>query len=311
VNEPAAILEAFRPYHRTAELADVSDPNQIHQLQNKLDAARIYDEAEIAAFTRAFYNPKVRQRDLQAHIAPAVDRFRARWKSAADARDKKALDELDIFRKDLATFERLYDFLSQIINYGDTALESRAIFFRHLMPLLKTENLSDPIDLSAVQLTHYRLRHQGMSDLPLSAGGETEKLKPASAAGSAAPHDPQKALLSQIIARMNEIFEGELTDADLLNYATHVRDRMLENTVLEKQASINTKEQFALGDFQTALLGAVVAGLDSYQDMARQVLSSENVREGFAAVVLDLVYDAFKNRQANSPDSGDSPLEAY
>ncbi|HZG68935.1 MAG TPA: hypothetical protein VEZ12_19520 [Herpetosiphonaceae bacterium] len=43
-----------------------------------------------------------------------------------------------------------------------------------------------------------------------------------------------------------------------------VRDKMLENPVLEQQARSNTKEQFALGDFRKAMMGAVVAGLDSY-----------------------------------------------
>jgi len=40
VNDPAEIKKAFYPYFETAELADISDPNLIHDLQSKLDAAR-------------------------------------------------------------------------------------------------------------------------------------------------------------------------------------------------------------------------------------------------------------------------------
>ena len=40
-----------------------------------------------------------------------------------------------------------------------------------------------------------------------------------------------------------------------------VRDKMLENPVLDQQARSNTKEQFALGDFRKAMMGAVVAGV--------------------------------------------------
>jgi type I restriction enzyme R subunit len=52
-----------------------------------------------------------------------VERYRDRRRRARDSDDKEALDALDLFRKDVASFIRLYDFLSQIINYGDTDLE--------------------------------------------------------------------------------------------------------------------------------------------------------------------------------------------
>jgi type I restriction enzyme, R subunit len=299
VNDPQDILAAFLPYYKTAELSGVTDPNEIHTLQSKLDGARFYTDSEVEAFARAFYDPKGKQGDLQAHIAPAVDRFKHAWKEAQEKKDKKKLDELEIFRKDLATFVRMYDFLSQIINYGDTALEGRSIFFRHLIPLLHTENLSKPIDLSAVHLTHYKLKHGGAQTLSLSTpdGGAEALLHPLTAAGSGVPQDPAKALLKEIISRMNEIFEGDLSDADLLNYASHVRDKMLENPLLEQQAHHNSKEQFALGDFKPALMNAVISGLDNYQEMAKQVLSNETAREGFAAVVLELVYNAFQQRE--------------
>lgn len=39
VNEPENVLEAFRQYHTTAALADISDPNVVLDLRSKLDAA--------------------------------------------------------------------------------------------------------------------------------------------------------------------------------------------------------------------------------------------------------------------------------
>lgn len=50
-------------------------------------------------------------------------RFRDREREASDHDDKLALDELEIFRKDVGTFVRQYDFLSQIVNYDDTSLD--------------------------------------------------------------------------------------------------------------------------------------------------------------------------------------------
>jgi type I restriction enzyme R subunit len=91
-------------------------------------------------------------------------------------------------------------------------------------------------------------------------------------------------------------FEGELSDADLLSYATHIRDKLLGNPVLEQQAKTNTKEQFALGDFRKAMMGAIISGQENYQSMAEQVLGNEGICEGFASVLLDIVYEAFRGQ---------------
>jgi hypothetical protein len=40
---------------------------------------------------------------------------------------------------------------------------------------------------------------------------------------------------------------------------------MLESEGLGQQATTNSKEQFALGDFQDVMMDAVIEGLDNYQ----------------------------------------------
>jgi type I restriction enzyme R subunit len=41
-NDPEDILGAFQPYYQTAELADVSNPDQIFDLFEKLKASKIF-----------------------------------------------------------------------------------------------------------------------------------------------------------------------------------------------------------------------------------------------------------------------------
>lgn len=59
-NDSQDILEAFLPYYTNAELADVSDPDQIYDLQNKLDDENIYHWGEVSAFALAFLTQKQR-----------------------------------------------------------------------------------------------------------------------------------------------------------------------------------------------------------------------------------------------------------
>jgi hypothetical protein len=75
---------------------------------------------------------------------------------------------------------------------------------------------------------------------------------------------------------------------------------MLENETLSQQAASNSKAQFALGDFNAALEDTVIDGLDSYQSMASQVLGDPLKKQEFANLILDLVYDAFRQRAGGS-----------
>jgi type I restriction enzyme R subunit len=120
--------------------------------------------------------------------------------------------------------------------------------------------------------------------------------------GTAVPRDRQQASLSEIVEQMNSFFEGELTDADLINYVNHVRDKMLENEVLAQQAATNSKEQFALGDFHDVMMDAVIEGLDNYQSMSNQVLNNEPMQNGFPSLLLDLIYQAFQEQPSDKQD---------
>lgn len=96
--------------------------------------------------------------------------------------------------------------------------------------------------------------------------------------------------LEHIVARMNELFAGELSDDDRLNYATTIKDKVMENEKVAAQLKTNSKEQAMLGDFPVALTEAVVLSLDAHKSMATQVLSTEQIKEGFARLVLDMIY---------------------
>ena len=94
--------------------------------------------------------------------------------AAAEQAAKDEINALVLFKRDMGTFLRVYAFLSQIFDYGNTAIEKRAIFYRRLLPLLEFGREREGVDLSKVVLTHHTLKNQGQRDLPLGDGrGET------------------------------------------------------------------------------------------------------------------------------------------
>jgi type I restriction enzyme R subunit len=84
------------------------------------------------------------------------------------------------------------------------------------------------------------------------------------------------------MAKVNDLFEGELTDDDKLVYVNNVlKGKLLESDLLVQQAVSNSKEQFANSpDLNTALMNAIMDALDAHTTMSTQALDSERVREG-------------------------------
>jgi hypothetical protein len=153
-------------YAAVAPPEQQTDPNVVYDLQRRLDETRIYEWHEVEAFARAFFDPKSDNASLTYYCTPARDRFKARHQQIADrvrhwqgrkreaeeAGDREGIqraeheirdagearDELQLFRKNLQSFVRVYEFLSQVIDYDDTELEQLCVFARNLHPLLRT-----------------------------------------------------------------------------------------------------------------------------------------------------------------------------
>ena len=300
-NETSEVLDAFKTYYDTAELADVTDPNIIFNLRAKLDAAGYYDDFEVDRVVAVELNPKARQGDLAAALDPVVDRLHRAYKqaqellatarqqqnTAAEESAKNTIDALLLFQRDVGTYVRLYTYLSQIFDYGNTDVEKRGIFFRHLLRVIEFGREREGVDLSKVLLTHHTLKSEGKRAMPLS-DGENPKLEPLSEAGGGSVNEKQKALLAEIIQRVNDLFDGDLTDGDQLVYVNNViKGKMLESKKLQQQAANNTKEQFANSpDLNEVLTNAIMDALDAHQTMSAQALESEAIREGIKAILL-------------------------
>lgn len=317
VNDSAEILAAFKAYHATAELENVTDPNLVFNLRAKLDSAGYYDEFEVDRVVAVELNPNAKQGDLIGALEPVVDRLLKRYKAAQerlatakakqdDKEAKEAQDELNtliLFKADMGAYLRMYAFLSQIFDYGNTAVEKRHIFYRRLMPLLEFGREREGIDLSKVILTHHNLKDQGKRTLPLGEG-EYPKLQPLTEAGAGTVQEKQKALLYEIIAKVNDLFEGDLTDEDKLVYVNNVlKGKLLESKTLAQQASSNTKEQFSNSpDLNRELLHAIMDALTAHSTMSKQALDSERVRNGLRDILLGpaKLYEALREQSSSA-----------
>ena len=318
VNEPDDVLAAFKTYYETAELAGVTDPHLVYDLRAKLDASGHYDEFEVERVVLAELNPKATQAQLVAAIEPVADRLLKRYKAARQSLQdaegsaipdgpaaqaaKDELAALTLFKRDLGTFVRVYAFLGQVFDYGNTAIEKRALFFKRLLPLLDFGREREGVDLSKVVLTHHRLKEQGQRSLALHDTDGEYKLQPLTDTGAGAVQDKMKVLLSEIVAKVNDLFEGELTDDDKLVYVNNVlKGKLLESDILVQQAASNTKEQFANSpDLANELMNAIMDAFAAHTTMSKQALDSERVRGGLKDILLGpaQLYEALREQSA-------------
>jgi type I restriction enzyme, R subunit len=314
VNDPQEVLQAFQTYYATATLADVTDPHLVFDLRAKLDAAGHYDEFEVERVVAVELKPNAKQSELSGALEPVVSRLLHRYKAAQErlkvalAADDAAaaeaaqaeLNALVLFKGDMGAFQRMYAFLSQIFDYGNTAIEKRFIFFKRLLPLLEFGRERIGIDLSKVVLTHHTLKDKGRQALVLQ-GGKYPTLDPLTEAGGGEVREKEKAYLADIIERVNDLFEGQLTDDDRLVYVNNViKGKLLESDVLAEQAANNSKEQFANSpDLNSELMNAIIDAFAAHTTMSKQALDSQRVRDGLKDILLGpaRLYEALRGRE--------------
>ena len=316
-NDPEDIQAAFAPYYGQTELKDVSDPNAVYDLETKLYKAGIFERREVEAYAEAFFERKSTQALLSSLLQPAVDRFTGRWKEnaaairglEADIKHRQASgdsegvkqadaqlkvtredrDLLEVFKKDVNSYSRFYEFISQVADLESPDLEKMNLFCRGLYPHLRTEKDETRIDLSEIEMTHYRLRLLAQQRIDWDKAEVNEGLEPIQP-GTAKPKDPAHAFLIELLEKLNDLFTDEkLSEGDRLNYAKTIADKVCENGAVMAQVNANDRDQILRGDFHEAVSGAVMAGFDAHSEMAGQVLSNDKVLRSFAALVLDLI----------------------
>jgi type I restriction enzyme R subunit len=318
-NEPQDILDAFQPYFQTAELANVSDPNLIFDLFDKLRAADIFTWTEVEQFCDAFFVKSKSNAAIANICKPAVERWQKRYKHAVEAykqakemfertkkfndavllanaenslKDcKKAKDALEIFKKDLGSFVRFYEFMSQIVDYNDKDLEKLSLYARNLRPMLRETVLDeDNVDLSSIFLSHYRVSKIRQQHLVLQENSSEYQLEPGEAVGSAVAKDRKTEFLSQIVQRLNEMFiTDQLTDQDMVNYLYTITDKVRENALVMQQIENNTPEQAMLGDFRQASYDALIESDSAHENQKMQLLTNPEKADQFFRLVFELL----------------------
>ncbi len=266
VNEPEQIQEAFQQYYQTTKLAEGTDPNQLYDLQHKLEGFDLYGEETIEEFCNIFYDTNKPDELLQGILDGVVERWRE-----LETEDREA------FRSTLQSYIRLYGYISQLITFTDVALEKLYVFGRSLNKKLPKREHPDLQDvLASVDLDSFRVQRTHES-LHLSLDAQDSEVE---GIGSdvAVIRDPEQDFLSNIIDALNSAYQTDFTPDDKVDLATlqqkvHENDELRQ--VIEGDNSESNKRYKFDEVFDQILLGLVNSRLDLYKKLSQPQINAD------------------------------------
>lgn len=111
-------------------------------------------------------------------------------------------------------------------------------------------------------------------------------------AGKGAGGEVEKKELREIVRRMNDLFAGEIADAEFLGAVTNWKGRLMANDGLAAQAKNNSEEQFAMD--------VVIDAQDAQSDIADRMLKAPRIFGTVQNMLAKMVWRGFQQPGACS-----------
>lgn len=276
VNTAEDIQQAFQDYYISTGIEEETDPNIVYDQYNYLASFHLWTDAEIDGFAKVFFTETKRQTNLDlgklnAYLDPAVARF--------DALDEE--DKLDV-RSTFNKFNRNYDFLTHIINYGDKYLHKFAAYAKLLTRKLRIDGDPAPHLDDEVTLQYYRLQTNYEGSINL----ENEEGVLANNPNAGAPNPDETDALSAILEKLNERWGTDFTHMDRV--IEQLADDMAEDEEVKRRAH-NSIELFEI-IYKERIQDIVLDRMTQNQEFALKYLSDPAFQVDVDKVLLPLLH---------------------
>ena len=284
VNSAEDIQDAFQPFYQETVLSQEVNVDLIYQTQRELRDYQLYTDADIEAFASVYFSEKKQDARMMGRVTSAL-------KPVTERYNRKTNDERYQFRRLLRSFIKWYGYISQVCRMFDKEMQKEYVFCAYLLRLLPTEPTT-MLDLEgALKLEFYKLEKTFKGIVTLK--DESGVYEPAGGKGQTSPEAKEPP--EEVIARINQLFNGSLTDADrVMLYALH--DRLKDDKKLRKIAKSADPKVFAESIFPKTF-DAVAQ--DSYVEQTEAFTSLFENKSKYQAVMsalAEILYREF-NRE--------------
>lgn len=212
------IQDAFKPYFEATHLKDISNPNQIYELEGRIKKFHIVDDGEVEAFAAIYFKKRLESHDrivLEKLIRNAVQRFEYE-------EDEGKREE---FRQLLKSYMRFYAFIAQIMRLDDTSLEKLYVYTAWLSKLLPNRQVPGDVEITEdmVRMKVFKADKKEHGSASLAAGSTTA-LSPITEFAAKPYTEEEELELSKIIDNFNQRHGTNFTKEDFQRFEQVNRD---------------------------------------------------------------------------------------
>ena len=276
VNDVDRIREAFQQFYTETSLEEEINFDLIYTTQKILHEFAVYTTADIETVASIYFDPDVRKVNAtQGQISNAL-------KPIADRYNKLSQEHRYQFRREVRAFAKWYNYISQITRMFDKELHKEYVLCSYLGKLLPADPAPE-FDLdNRVKLEYYRLEktYEGAIELDEKTG-EWQATNPKKAGGKQDRLSP----LDEIIAKINEEFFGEFTDADRVMVDT-LYSKMRKDAKVRKAAKSNDRQVYERslfpGIFDTTAQEAYLENTEAYEQLFLDAEKYRSIQQALA-----------------------------
>ncbi len=281
VNSYKDMEDAFSKYYTVTLLSNSVTPNQIYDIEAKIDGFCIIDPSDIEAANDLLYKDNITATDKKK----LTFMFQKTKKLIEQMDDEKQRE----FVKTLKGFVRFYEFLLQVTCFSDAELHKKYNFITCLLSYINIKHAGGGFNLDGkIQAMNFVQKKTGEHKKTNIKSNPIVKLPTAETI--VLPEDKVQRL-SEIIAQINSM-TGKNYDNDVAVKAMlQIRDIMLKSDKLKTSAKNNTVKNFELAYFDN-VNDALIEGLSQNQDFFTLLLNNENIKKEILGIFVDEIYNS-------------------
>src|SRR5690606_4519638 len=271
-NTTEDIREAFRPYFEATELEDVSDPNQVYELYDRLYSFGVIDRRDVDRFAETYFRGPLEPADrirLEGLVRQAVELFRV-------LEDEGQQEE---FRQLLRSYQRFYSFIAQVVTLEDPDLEKMYAYASWLSRFLPDRNVPEQIEITddMLYLQALRVQETGAEYRVSLKPGETEKLQPIGRFGAHPYTEEEERSLQEITETFNERHGTNFTEDDILRMERINEELLAQDDMV--QMLRNNPPDVAVDAYAEACVQALIRRFQRDREMQTILLTDPTARD--------------------------------
>ena len=279
VNTAEDIKNAFQPYYEGTILEEETNPNTVYDLKYQLDEMRVYTTSEVNNFADLYFsNTEKDAGKLSNFLKPAIERFLALNKT-----------EQESFKSGLASFLRIYNFITNVEKMFDKELHKFNIYAKFLSMKLPKDNEKVNLD-DKIILEYYKLQKSFEGKIELEKSPESVVGIKGGLVGKEKKKDP----LSIIIQNVNERFGTAFTETDKI--LLQLCNDMVNDEALQAFGKVNPIETFKFM-YNDKFDNIIIDRSEQNNKFFENLANDKDFRDSIMQALLPIVFERIRKNK--------------